>query len=146
MATQPHTHESVLAKFYAAEKIYMSDPSESNFDQMVASFSADLKIIQTPGLPYGGVWEGVAGFRGWSEQMSTLFDVVDVQNPTVFTNEQSDRVLILGRLILRVRKSQKILDNPMIQNMLIDREAGLIKEIQPFYWDVQGLVEAVELR
>lgn len=144
MAAQAHTPQSVLAKFYAAEKIYMSDPSESNFSEMVGNFSTDLKIIQTPGLPYGGVWEGVAGFRGWSEQMSTLFDIVDVQNPAVFTNEQSDRVLVLGRLILRVRQSQKILDNPMVQSMLIDREAGLIKEIQPFYWDVQGLVEAVK--
>lgn len=142
---QQHTPESILASFYAAEKRYMSDPTDAKFDDMVSNFSADLQVIQTPALPYPGVWKGVSGFRAWGEQMSALFDIVDVQDSKVFTNPNSpDQVISLGNLYLRARKSQKVLEGPMCQVIRVDCQAGVIKEIQPFYWDVQGLLDMLK--
>ena len=143
--TSQHEPATILAQFYDAETRYMQNPSDELFKQMVATFSPDLKLIQSPDLPYGGVWYGLDGFRGWSEQMASYFDVVDVQKPEVFTRDGSDRVMVLGLLHLRLRRSQRVLEAPMCQMMVVDRDAGLITEIQPFYWNVKGLVDAIEL-
>lgn len=144
MATnQLHAPMDILNRFYEAEKRHFANPSDSTMDDMLKCFSTDLRIVQSPDLPYGGIWKGYEGFKGWGEEMGKLFDVVDVQEPMVFSNEQSDRVMIYGKLHLKVRETQEVLDNPFCQSVVVDCEAGVIKEIQPFYWNVRRLGEAV---
>lgn len=77
--------------------------------------------------------------------MSHYFDIVDVQDPLVFSNESSNKVIINAQVKFRVRKTQRELFYPMCQVIVVDTEEGVIKEIQPFYWDVRGLLEALEL-
>ena len=76
--------------------------------------------------------------------MAKHFDIVDVQDPVVFTNETSNKVVINSQLRLRVRRTQKELSYPMCQVVVVDTDAGVIKEIMPFYWDVRGLLQALE--
>lgn len=145
-ATKPHTPQSILARFYEAERLYMTNPTDPiNISALNATLSQNVKLIQTPALPYGGIWEGITGFQGWSTQMSELFDIVDVQDPLVFSNEQSNKVIINAQVKFRVRKTQKELVYPMCQVVVVDSEEGVITEIQPFYWDVRGLLQALEL-
>ena len=44
---------------------------------MVSLFSrtlhADVKLYQSPDLPYGGVYTGVEGFLAWSKEMAEYF-------------------------------------------------------------------------
>lgn len=124
----------------------MTNPtSQSNISALNATLAQDVKLIQTPALPYGGIWSGITGFQGWSSQMSHYFDIVDVQDPVVFSNENSNKVVINAQVKFRVRKTQKELVYPMCQVVVVDTEEGVIKEIQPFYWDVRGLLQALEL-
>jgi hypothetical protein len=44
---------------------------------------------------------------------------------------------------LRVRKTGEELKYPLCQVMTVDLEAGVIKSIMPFYWDVYALNKAI---
>ncbi|KAF2239341.1 hypothetical protein EV356DRAFT_502372 [Viridothelium virens] len=104
---------------------------------MAATLASDVKLIHSPDVPYGGVYEGPEGFRKWAEEMSRYFDIVDVQNPQVLEN--GDLVVVVSNLKLRVRESQQEWENPFTQVIKVDRQKGVITEIRPFYWDLKGL-------
>ncbi|KAM0420899.1 hypothetical protein ACHAPT_011288 [Fusarium lateritium] len=139
-----HTTRSVLESFYAAERIYMSaPPDERDFAGMAATLSPDCHLEQSSGLPYAGTFKGSQGFQDWAKSMASYFDVVDVQNPEIFEREGSERIVSLGNLHLRVRKTGEELDFPFCQVVSVDLTAGLITEIRPFYWDVHELNRAI---
>ena len=71
--------------------------------------------------------------------MSRYFDVVDVQNPQVLEN--TDTVVVVSTLKLRVRRTHEEWSAPFTQVVKVDPEKGVITEIRPFYWDVRGLNE-----
>jgi hypothetical protein len=75
--------------------------------------------------------------------MAGYFDKVDVQTPEVFEREGSNRIISLSYLVLRVRKTGEELKYPLCQVMTVDLEAGVIKSIMPFYWDVYALNKAI---
>lgn len=138
----PVTSSEILNRFYAAECIYMSaEPAKRDFTDMGTTLSPNIKLFQTPDLPYGGVYEGHKGFQEWSSTMARLFDVVDVADAKVL--EEGDYVVILSTLKLRVRKSGEELANPFVQKVSVDREKGVITEMRPFYWNVAGLNKAL---
>jgi len=41
------------------------------------------------------------------------------------------------------RRTSEQFSMPFVQQVKVDREKGVIVEMKPFYWDVQGLNEAV---
>lgn len=136
---------AILGRFYDAERIYMANPNEAgSFEAFSKTFAEDIRVMQTPALPYGGAWEGIAGFRAWSEQMSDLFDVVDVMEPEVFESKDSPKVMINGKLRLKVRRTQKTLIYPFCQLVAVDTNRGVVQEIVPFYWDVHDLLGSVQ--
>ncbi|CRG86987.1 hypothetical protein PISL3812_04000 [Talaromyces islandicus] len=144
MSTPKHTPRSILNTFYAAEVIYMSAPPEQrDFSGMAAVLFPNIKLVQTPHLPYGGVFTGAAGFQQWAEQMSDLFDVVDVRDPEIFEKEGSNRIVVLSTVHFRVRKTGERMVFPLCQAITVDLEAGQITEMKPFYWDVHTLNKAV---
>ncbi|KAI8661922.1 SnoaL-like domain-containing protein [Fusarium keratoplasticum] len=139
-----HTARSILESFYAAERIYMSaPPEERDFAGMAATLSPDVHLEQSSGLPYAGTFKGPQGFLDWAKSMANYFDVVDVQNPEIFEREGSERIISLGNLHLRVRKTGEKLHFPLCQVIKVDLEAGVITSIQPFYWDVYELNRAI---
>ena len=57
------TAAEILDRFYAAERIYMSaSPEERDFSGMAATLAKDLKLSQSPDLPWGGEYEGPCRF------------------------------------------------------------------------------------
>jgi hypothetical protein len=142
--TKPHTARSVLDSFYDAERIYMAaPPEERDFSGMAATLSKEVILKQSSGLPYAGIYTGPEGFQKWAQDMAGYFDKVDVQNPEIFEREGSNRIISLGYLHLRVRKTGEELKYPLCQVIQVNLEAGVIKSIMPFYWDVYALNKAI---
>lgn len=75
--------------------------------------------------------------------MASYFDKVDVQTPEIVEREGSHRIIALSYLVLRVRKTGEELKYPLCQVITVDLEAGVIKSIMPFYWDVHALNKAI---
>jgi ketosteroid isomerase-like protein len=136
------TPKEILQRFYDAERTYMSaPPSTADSSILAATLSPDVKLIQSPDLPYGGVFEGVEGFLDWARQMNELFSGVDVQDPEVL--EGVDKAVVLSTVVFTVRRTGEVLKRPLVQIVKVDREKGLITEMKPVYWDVEGLKKAL---
>ncbi|KAM0553042.1 hypothetical protein ACHAPJ_007588 [Fusarium lateritium] len=143
-STKPHTARSILESFYDAERIYMAaTPEERDFSGMAACLAKEVRLRQSSGLPYAGDYVGAEGFQKWAQDMAHHFDKVDVQNPEIFESQGSNRIISLSYLILRVRNTGEELKYPMCQVINVDLDAGVIKSIQPFYWDVYALNKAI---
>ncbi|KAL4940554.1 hypothetical protein BDV06DRAFT_196396 [Aspergillus oleicola] len=144
MASPKHTARAVLNAFYDAERIYMSaSPETRDFSGIAATMASNVRLEQTPALPYGGVYIGPQGFQVWSTRMANYFDIVDVQHPEVFERPGSDKVTVLSSIHLRVRKTGEELDFPFCQVVTVDLEKGVIVDMRPFYWDVAAVNKAL---
>ncbi|KAH8893646.1 hypothetical protein GQ53DRAFT_745107 [Thozetella sp. PMI_491] len=142
MASKPTTATEILYRFYEAERIYMAAPlDQRDSTDLAACLSPDFSAIQSPDLPWGGSWNGIDGFLTWGKLMGQYFDILDVQEPRVFEKDGADEVVVALNLHLRVRKTQEVLDHPMVQIVKVDLENGVIKSFQPFMWNVAGLKE-----
>lgn len=136
------TAEDILNRFYAAERLYMASPPEKrDFTDLSETLSASVFIHQSPDMPYGGEYQGHDGFLKWSEAMATCFDRMEVSERQVLHN--GNEVVVTSTLRMRVRKSGEEVLGPLIQWIKVDRDAGTIKEIRPFYWNVRGINEAL---
>ncbi|CAK3898328.1 Hypothetical predicted protein [Lecanosticta acicola] len=145
-STSLPTPAEILQKFYAAETVYMaSAPSERDFAGMASTLAPDLELHQSPDLPWGGEFKGHSGFLKWSETMASYFNRLEVTDPQIFEQKDSDAVLVYSTLKLRVKKNGKEWARPLAQFVRVDRVRGVITEIRPFYWDVKGLKEALEV-
>jgi hypothetical protein len=135
--------KAILQQFYADERIYMSQPQDKADPSLLArTLSSDVKLYQSPDLPYGGTYSGVEGFLAWGKEMGNCFDQVGVEPNKIL--EDGDDVVVLSTLNLRVRKTGEVLSGPFAQHVKVDREQGKIVEMRPFYWNVQGLNEALK--
>lgn len=134
--------EDVLTRFYAAERLYMASPAEKrDFTELSMTLSPEVLVHQSPDMPYGGEYKGHEGFLKWSEAMATCFDRMEVSDRSVMHN--GGEVVVTSTLRMRVRKSGEEVIGPLIQWIKVDRDAGTIKEIRPFYWNVRGVNEAL---
>jgi hypothetical protein len=136
------TPKEILERFYAAERIYMAaSPTEADSSILAATLAPDVKLIQSPDLPYGGIFEGIDGFLDWARQMNVLFSGVDVKEPEVL--EGVDKAVVLSTVHFTVRRTGEVLKRPLVQIVKVDREKGVITEMKPIYWDVEGLKKAL---
>ncbi|KAJ5398870.1 hypothetical protein N7465_009359 [Penicillium sp. CMV-2018d] len=145
MASTPkYTPRAVLDAFYEAERAFMSAaPEARDFSGIAATLAPDVRLEQTPALPYAGVYVGPKGFQDWSTRMGDYFDIVDVQNPEIFERPGSDRIVVLSNVHFRVRSTGQEMDFPLCQAFTVDLEKGLILELRPFYWDVAAVNAAL---
>lgn len=144
-ATKQLAAIEVLERFYAAERTYMAAggaQAGANFDGMAATLDPDIQLHQSPDLPWGGEWSGHQGFKDWSVEMSSHFDVVDVQDAQYF--ESGSQVVILCRLVTHSIATGETLDYPMAQVVTVER--GRITEFRPFYWNVPHYVAVARAR
>lgn len=116
-------------------------PSKADSSSLAETLAPEVKLVQSPDLPYGGVYEGVEGFLDWARQMNELFSGVDVQDPEVLEGE--DKAVVLSTAYFTVRRTGEILKRPLVQIIKVDRKRGVITEMKPFYWDVEGLKRAL---
>ena len=146
MASRP-TPAEILNRFYEAETLYMaSAPSERDFSNtMGVHVSPDIHLFQSPDLPWGGDYQGHAGFQKWSEAMGSYFSSLEVLEPKVFEKDGADEVVVTSTLKLTVKGDDKQWIAPLVQVMKVDREKEWIVEIRPMYWNVAGLRELLGL-
>jgi ketosteroid isomerase-like protein len=138
------TAVEVLERFYKEERLYMQAGGPSagaSFDGMASTLDPEVRLYQSPDLPWGGDYVGHAGFREWAARMSDAFDYLDVLD-TEFL-EKEDKVVTFCRLITRSRRHGNQLDRPMIH--VVKVRNGRITEFRPFYWNVPDYVAAASL-
>ena len=141
-STSLPTAKEILDRFYDAERVYMAaPPGTADSSALAATLAPDVKLIQSPDLPYGGVFVGVNGFLDWAKQMNELFSGVDVRDPEVLEGE--NKAVVLSTLYATVRRTGAVLKIPFVQIIKVDREKGVITEMIPVYWDVEGLKKAL---
>jgi len=148
LSTSDLSAPAVLARFYAAETLYMATggPRGGDFSGMAATLAPDIILHQSPDLPYGGMYHGHDGFRAWAEEMGSYFEELDVQDRMIFEaggpDGGMDSVIVQSTLVVKARGTGETRKSPFLQIMSV--EAGKICKIQPFYWDVKGWGEMIE--
>ena len=134
-----HTPRQVLHKFYEAERVFTSAPAgERSFDTIAAVLSDDFYMEQSSALPWAGEYRGPQQLKEWLEKASE-WTVIDVRNPEIFENPDSDKIVVLSRIYYTCHKTGEKIDFPLSQTFVIDCERGQIKEIRSYYWDIQKL-------
>ncbi|KAH6661807.1 hypothetical protein F5X68DRAFT_237853 [Plectosphaerella plurivora] len=137
------TPRQVLLKFYEAERIFTSAPSaQRTFDTIATVLSDDFYMEQSSALPWAGEYRGPQQLKDWLEKVSE-WAVIDVQNPEIFENSDSDRIVVLSRVYYTCHRTGEKIDFPLSQTFVIDCDQGQIKEIRAFYWDIKKLNAAM---
>ena len=138
-----HTPRDVLEKFYEAERAFTSAAAGlRDFAPIAATLSDDFYMEQSTALPWAGVYRGPDQLKDWIEKVSD-WCVIDVQNPEIFENENSNRIVVLSTVHYTCHKTGKKLNFPLSQTFVIDCQRGQIKEIRSYYWDIQTLNQAM---
>jgi ketosteroid isomerase-like protein len=70
--------------------------------------------------------------------MTSYFRSLEVLEPRVFEQADGDEVMVFSTLRLETKKGE-VWEKPLTQIVKVDRDEGVIVQITPFYWDVQGL-------
>lgn len=140
------TATEILDRFFIAEAVFGSSDAETREAKLLAmldTLSPEIRVIQSPDLPYGGTFKGHDGFRKWSEAMSARFNRLEVTDRRVLVGDADSEIVVLSTLKLRVTKTGEEWTKPFAQTIEVDREAGVITLIRPWYWDIGGLNEAL---
>jgi hypothetical protein len=133
------TPKQILDRFYAAEAIFMAAPdAKRDPTDMLSTLSPKIKVHQSPDLPWGGEWVGHEGFAAWGATMTSYLRSLEVLEPRVFEQAHGDEVMVFSTLRLETKKGE-VWEKPLTQIVKVDRDEGVIVQITPFYWDVQGL-------
>ena len=133
------TPKEILDRFYAAEAIFMAAPDDTRDPKdMLSTLSPKIRVHQSPDLPWGGEYVGHEGFTAWGTIMTSHFQSLQVLEPRVFEQADGDEVMVFSTLRLET-KSGVVWEKPLTQIIRVDRVEGVIVQITPFYWDVQGL-------
>jgi uncharacterized protein len=134
----PLTPKEILVRFFDAERTYVStDPADADPTLFTATLAPDVKLIQSPDLPYGGTYEGIEGFLDWGKQMNAIFSKADVEDPEVLEGE--NKVVVLSTVHFTVRRTGESFSRPLVQVAKVDTDKGVITEMRPVYWDVGGI-------
>ena len=143
MPTETITSSAIetLERFYEEERRYMSaggPGAGASFDGMASTLDPEVRLHQSPDLPWGGDYVGHAGFLEWATKMSDTFDFLDIRDAQFF--ERDDQVVTVCRLVGRSRRHGHEMDNPMLHVVTV--RDGKITEFRPFYWNVPEYVTA----
>lgn len=139
-----HTPRSIVEAFYAAEDHYLADPENRDLAPVAACMSPTTKMNQSQALPWGGIFVGPAGLEAWSKKIYKLFSAFTGRDRRWFVGEEgSGRIVTTTTVTVTVRSTGEQLEFPFCQTWLTDLEKGVVLEIYPFYWDVDGLNRAL---
>ncbi len=133
--------KQTLEAFYEAEGKYMrarASGGEASFDGIAATLSPDVRLHQSPDLPFGGEYVGHQQYEQWAVAMSAIFDALEVAEQEWFEN--GDKVVVICRFKTHSRINGSSQDLPMGQ--IVTVKAGLITDFRPFYWNVPAYTAA----
>lgn len=138
-----YTPRQVLEKFYEAERVFTSAPAgQRDFGTIAEVLSDRFYMEQSSALPWAGEYHGPQELNNWLEKVSE-WTVIDVRNPQIFENSDSDQVVVLSTVYYTCHKTKEKIDFPLSQTFVIDCKLGQIKEIRSFYWDILKLNNAM---
>lgn len=99
---------------------------------VLAAFTPETIIVEAPGLPYAGTWQGVEGMQALLGRLMTVFDGVELR-PTQFFHDEGDWVAAHLQISGRLRATGERLTMPLIELWkVVD---GKVLEVRPYYWD-----------
>ena len=139
--TEERSPKQTLEDFYEAEGKYMrarASGEDASFDGIAATLSPDVKLHQSPDLPFGGEYVGHQQYEQWAVAMSAIFDTLEVAEQEWFEN--GDKVVVICRFKTHSRINGSTQDLPMGQ--IVTVKAGLITDFRPFYWNVPAYTAA----
>lgn len=64
---------------------------------MLATLSPNLKVYQSPDLPWGGEYVGHDGFAAWGAIMTSYFSSLEVLEPRMFERAEGNEVWYFRR-------------------------------------------------
>ena len=108
------------------------------YDGIAATLAPDVKLHQSPDLPFGGEYVGHQQYEKWAVAMSAIFDTLEVAEQEWFEN--GDKVVVICRFKTHSRINGSTQDLPMGQ--IVTVKAGLITDFRPFYWNVPAYTAA----
>ena len=136
---------AALRRFYAAEAAYMQAGGAArgaDFGPIAATLDPDVRLHQSPDLPWGGEFRGHDGYAEWARLMSDAFDRLEVTDEQLFVS--GDTIVSVCRFRTRSRVNGREIDAPMAQVVTV--EDGLIVDFRPYYWNVPDYRAALEPR
>ncbi|PKB17204.1 nuclear transport factor 2 family protein [Flavobacterium sp. 5] len=121
---------AVVAKYY--ECLFKT----RDFKTMVTLIADKAVYNQAEGLAYGGVYIGFGEWITMFTKAGTYYDLVIEKEPTYFTNDSKDEVIILFTIKCKSKKSGEIISMPISEHF--ELQSGKITAIRPFYFDTKA--------
>lgn len=132
MSARQQANLELCSRFYDA--IFAGD-----WDFIAASITPDFAVVEAAGLPYGGTWEGVAGFRELFGLMATkYFAELDIRRKALTAND--DYAMAYFSLSATARPTGRRVEVEIAEVTTL--ENGKIRCLKPFYFDTQAIASA----
>jgi hypothetical protein len=91
---------------------------------------------QAEGLAYGGTYVGFGEWITMFTKAATYYDLIIEKEPSYFTNDSKDEVIIRFTIKCTSKKSGKIISMPISEHF--ELQSGKITAIRPFYFDTKA--------
>jgi ketosteroid isomerase-like protein len=102
-----------------------------SIDTLFASLHPEVTVTEAASLPFGGVYQGIAGVQQLFGQMFETWEDLQIAKEAVFGS--GDQVFALLRLTGRSRATGKPVDMPIAE--LWTLREGKVVSLVPFYFD-----------
>ncbi|MBX3538916.1 MAG: nuclear transport factor 2 family protein [Chelatococcus sp.] len=120
-------------------KAFFAALDTGDFETLGDMMDADFVCHEAEGLPYGGAWRGIAGWKALCKQIVGTWAGLKVV-PIEFLGETADTIVLRLRLTGRSRRTGVAIDTTVME--LWRFRDGKLREILPYYWDTAALVAA----
>ena len=128
----------LLERMFEAELDYIAadDPDP----RMLASvFHPDVVVHEPASLPYAGDWRGLKGLGALFLEMKRTWREIGVAG--LRAARDGDTVFMACSLTLTARATGRVITQPFAEALRF--EDGRLVDGTPFYFDTQGLLEAL---
>ncbi len=113
--------------------------SAGNVDTLAPMFDEDFVVHEAQGLPYGGDYHGIDGWRALSRAVISTWAGFRVK-PIEFLGETADTLVVRFAISGRSRTTNKPFDSSVLELWKFNGER--LREITPYYWDTHALALA----
>jgi len=123
----------VVAKYY--ESLFKT----RDFDALATVVADGAVYNQAIGLPYGGTYTGFSEWTKMFAKSTEFFDLQIEKEPTYFSDESKNEVIIYFTISCKSKKSGKTMSVPISEHF--DLKDGKITSVRAFYYDTKTFAE-----
>ncbi|MEN2487893.1 nuclear transport factor 2 family protein [Flavobacterium sp. B11] len=120
-------------------KYYESLFKTRDFDALATVVADGAVYNQAIGLPYGGTYTGFSEWTKMFAKSTEFFDLQIEKEPTYFSDESKNEVIIYFTISCKSKKSGKTMSVPISEHF--DLKDGKITSVRPFYYDTKTFAE-----